>query len=170
MVHKMLRVVLIIGVLSLITIGPATAQNSLEMGAMGLSVSVADEDFVLSGRYLLNPTLAALAEFGFQAVDNSNSGTNFTFGGGVRKYLSAIADLVPFVGANLAFVRAFHLATDDTESGIKLNAVAGAEYFIMSQLSVEAEVGIELNTVTGGEDVTTFGTTRSSVGVTFYLP
>ena len=95
MAKSFMKLFLIPAVLGWLTT-PAVAENSLKTGEMGLSFSVADEDFVMSGRYFLNPQLAVLGLFGFQAIDNGDSGTNFKLGAGIRQYLSATSELLPF--------------------------------------------------------------------------
>ena len=155
----------IIGVFSM----AALAERNLKMGDKALSFSIVQEDFVLGGRYFVTPDLAAVAEFGFQAVSNGNSGTDFTIGGGVRQYLTKSSDLHSFVEGTLIFISDFNPGNNSTESGVEINAGVGLEYFLAKQVSVEAVVGMSIKTISGGDDVTTFGTTQSAVAVNFDL-
>ena len=150
----------LLGIIGLSSVS-AHADRNLKMGDKALSFSIAEEDFVIGGRYFVNPNLAALAEFGFQAVSNGNSGTDFTIGGGVRQYLAKSSDLHPFVQGTFVFVSDFNSFSDSTENGVEINAGVGLEYFVAKQLSVEAVVGMGLKTISDGEDVTTFGSAQS---------
>ena len=160
---------ILLGIIGLSSMS-AHAERNLKMGDKALSFSIAQDDFVLGGRYFVTPDLAALAEFGFQAVSNGNSGTDFTIGGGVRQYFTKRSDLLPFVEGTLIFISDYKSgAAGTTESGVEINAGVGLEYFLAKQVSIEAAVGMGLKTISDGADVTTFGTTQSAVTVNFYL-
>jgi hypothetical protein len=152
------------------------AENSLKKESKAFSIEVGDEDFILGGRYFIGPDMAVLGEFGFlnESVSNGvdNSGSSFSFGIGVRKYLSTNAEFVPFVGAGFSYLSLYNSATDDDVNGFELDANFGAEYFFARRFSVEGSVGLAYQTFSDdATDVeeTRIGTFDSSLGVNFYF-
>lgn len=151
----------------------ARAENSLRMGAAGVSGEVADSTFILSGRYFLQNTLAVLARVGFQhvSVDNGDdrSGTNYALGVGLRKYLSE-NDFAPMIGVDADIIQEYDPGTDEDADGFELAGYIGAEYFLHRRVSVEGRVGLAVTTRDNGADVSTIGTFTSGIGVTAYFP
>jgi hypothetical protein len=151
----------------------ARAENSLRANEFGVSGEIADSTIVLSGRYLLQNTLAVLARVGFQhvSVDNGDdhSGTDYRLGAGLRKYVTE-ADLAPMVGVDVDIVQEYDGLSDEDADGFELAGYIGAEYFLHRRVSVEGRVGLAIATRDNGADVMSLGTFTSGVGVTAYFP
>jgi len=159
-----------------IGIGSASAANSLKQGTFGMNVDV-NEDFVLTGKFLIMNDLAVLAAFGIGIKGADGDGTDVGVGGGVRKYLK-VDDFAPFVGGTL-----FYRTTDDGDvKNLSLMAEFGAEYFLHKQFSFEGKVGFgytqqETKTttttaagaVTTNNKVTNIGTDRATISFNFYF-
>ena len=117
--------------------------------------------------------------------------TGFSLGAGLEKHLSGTSKLSPYIGAELGFGIA-NATTEDTNfnnvngdkqtisgggtTNLRLNAMIGADYWIVERVYIGAELGIglfgssttadtETEEVVGG--VTTKGTTPGSKGSNF---
>jgi hypothetical protein len=165
--------------MSLLTVGAAMADNSLQTGAKALSFGVANGDIEISGRYFLGSDLAILAGAGFSYASNNDSTTDYSLTAGIRKYFKK-TDLAPFVGGIVSFRRNDIIVpsgggTDvESERTFEIDGVGGLEYFVAKQVSVEAQVGIGLSSIHNvdgtGDDQTQFGTFSSGITVNFYFP
>ncbi len=151
--------------------GSAFAANSLRQGAFGFNVDVND-DFVLTGKYLITRDMAVLAGFGLGLRGGDNSGTDIGLGVGVRKYLK-VEDFAPFVGGTI-----FYSSTQDgDQKSFSLMGEGGAEYFLYKEFSIEGKVGFGYSsetTTTAGPASTTvkttnFGTQRAGISFNYYF-
>jgi len=159
--------------------GSASAANSLKAGTIGLNFDV-NNDFMLSGKYFFTNDIAMLAGFGLGAKGGDGSGTDVAILGGVRKYLK-VDDFAPFVGGLFEY----RSTLDSTQKDLSLMAVAGAEYFLGKQFSIEGSIGFgysqnetETTTTTGGPfptvtkttyKETNIGTQRAGLSANFYF-
>jgi hypothetical protein len=165
---KMFMIALVVVMITGIWSGSASAANSLQQGAYGISVGV-NEDFIISGRYLITQDLAALAGLGFGFNGSDASGTDFGISAGIRKYLK-VDDLAPFVGAEIFYSSKYAISANAKEKDLGLFALFGAEYFLHKQFSVEGTVGIGyLSQELGSTKVTNFGTRRAGISFNFYF-
>ncbi|HTN44399.1 MAG TPA: hypothetical protein VMN77_11450 [Nitrospiria bacterium] len=176
---KIIKVFIITVGMSLLTVGAAMADNSLETGAKALSFGVANGDIEISGRYFLGSDLALLAGAGFSHASNNDSTSDYSLTAGIRKYFKK-TDLAPFVGGIVSFRRNDIIVSApggndvESEKTYSIDGVGGLEYFFAKQVSVEAQVGIGLSSIHNvdgtGDDQTQFGTFSSGITVNFYFP
>ncbi len=162
---------------------------------------------VLRGRYFMNEGMAVRASFGLGmgstttvltggAADQETVAktSGFGLGLGLEKHLAGTTKLSPYIGAELGLgiaggsVEVSNLGgvngDKSTTSGggttnLRLNALIGADYYIVERVYIGAELGIglfgssttadtETETVTGGATVkvTTPGNKGSNFGIT----
>lgn len=78
--------------------------------------------------------------------DGSSSTTDLGAGIGVKKFLTERKQFQPYYGGRFGFLHTStdtdHGDVDDTRFGV--TAVIGAEYFVIRNLSVDAEIGFDL--------------------------
>ncbi len=182
-------IALALALVAAIGVGSASAANSLQQGAMNISVGMGDSVFSrnttpavtdvvsnvvdLSARYLITKDIAIVGGFGLEIGSGDWDSTYFSFTGGVRKYLKN-DDFAPFVGGQLTYATlstkdAFGVKVDDL-SAIDLSAMFGAEYFLGKQFSLEGSVGLGFGQVSDGiADKTYFGTRTTGVKANFYF-
>lgn len=174
---------------------PATAANPAGL-AQG----------VLRGRYFMNEGMAIRGSFGLGmgstttittggAADQETvvKGTGFALGLGLEKHLAGTSKLSPYIGAELGL----GIASGSTEitnlggvngdkstttgggtTNLRLNALVGADYWIVERVYIGAELGVglfgtsstadaETETVIGGatNKVTTPGNKGSNFGI-----
>jgi len=148
--------------------GYAYAADTPKQGNVGASVSVRDSA-IIEGRYFLTNDLAVLAGFGFGSKGGYGGGTDIGVGGGVRKYLK-MDTLSPFVGGTISYSK--------TQSGdykkTEVLGLAGAEYFLHKQVSIEGSVGLGYSEKKTKVDdmpkrTTNLGTSRMGVSLNFYF-
>lgn len=158
---------------------------------------------VLKGRYFMSDNMAVRGSFGFGTGSNTTTAANtqetvvkatgFTLGAGIEKHLAGTSKLSPYLGAEVAF----GIASGSTEitnlggtagdkstttgggnTNINLNAMLGADYWIVERVYIGAELGMtlfgtastsdtEVETTIGGvtNKVTAKGTSSSSFGI-----
>ncbi|MFA5516903.1 MAG: hypothetical protein WDA20_11515 [Desulfuromonadales bacterium] len=155
---------LVVAMATLVTAGNAISANSLTKGAKAVSFSTLsdDNDFLIKGKYNLQPDLSILGGIGFSVGDDTNIGLVV----GARKYLQT-ADFAPFVGANIGY-----LTSNDTDNKhFFTNVEVGVEYFVASQISVEAAVGlaVEYEKIKGLSSTTNLTTAKSGLGFNIYF-
>ncbi len=151
-----------------IGIGNASAANSLKAGTIGLNFDV-NNDFMITGKYLILKDLAVLAGFGFGAKGGDAKGTDVAVLGGVRKYLKT-DDFAPFVGGGIAY----RSTQDSAQKDLAVMAEAGAEYFLGKQLSIEGSIGFGYTSTETKAPLakfkdTTIGTQRAGLSANFYF-
>ncbi|MBI3595894.1 MAG: hypothetical protein HY203_01925 [Nitrospirae bacterium] len=131
---KFIKIFIITVGMSLLTVGAAMAENSLQSGAKALSFGIADSDILISGRLLLQHDLAVLAGVGFDHSSNNDSTSDYGLTAGIRKYIKT-SDLAPFVGGVISYHRNDIIVPTtggtnvESEKTFALNGVAGLEYF-----------------------------------------
>ena len=159
--------------------GSASAENSLNSGTLGLNISIfpatisfgdtpyAYYDPLIGGKYLVSNDWALLAGFGFSSGGPSGDAlTVMRLMGGLRKYLKT-DDFAPFIGARFDYVT---ISTDPATSSQAVSVLAGAEYFLTRQFSVEGDVGFGYRSYSaGGASAVYIGTGTSSVSANFYF-
>jgi hypothetical protein len=171
--------------------GNASAANSLNTGSMGLNVGFANAvslggsgtptDFMINGRYFIGKDLAVEGGVGLSINDSGQPAnskyTDVGFMAGVRKYLKS-DDLAPFVGGRFQYLSTQQGtgAGSNDVTDIYFGAMAGVEYFLAKQFSLEGSVGFgygssESKPVGGGTSVkaTALGTMTYNIGATFYF-
>jgi hypothetical protein len=153
-----------------ISIGSASAANSLQQGTIGFNINAVNNnnDFVITGKYFALKDLAVLGAFGFGAKGGDASGTDFGIGAGVRKYLKT-DDFAPFVGGNI-----FYSTTKDgDQKDFSLIAEFGAEYFLHKQFSIEGSIGFGYTSSDTSDGTsykeTTIGTQKAAISFNFYF-
>ncbi len=155
--------------------GAFAASNSLQSGAMGISVGFdnstggIDDIITISGRYMIQNEMAAILGFGFEKQSGDLSGSYFGVSFGIRKYFKA-DDFAPFAEGKLTIISQDIQGDTDT---LDLSANFGAEYFLHKQFSIEGSVGLHLgsvddNAVPNG-DYTYIGTQSVGVRANFYF-
>ena len=158
--------------------GSATAANSLNAGTIGLNVpftvpqytvgttTVADP--LISGKYFISKDLAVLGGFGFATGGPSGATvTILRMMGGVKKYFGT-NDFAPFVGGKLDYVSTSAAGTSNTD--MMVGAIAGAEYFLAKQFSVDGTVGFGLRSLSaGGTSASFFGSATLGLSANFYF-
>ncbi len=161
---------------------------------------------VLRGRYFMNEGMAVRASFGLGmgsttttltggAADQETvtKTTGFALGLGIEKHLSGTSKLSPYIGGELGFgigsgsIEITNLGgvngdksttTGGGTTNLRLNALIGADYWIVERVYIGAELGVglfgststaeaETETVIGGATakVTTPGSKGSSFGI-----
>jgi hypothetical protein len=148
---------------------------------------------VLKGRYFMSDNMAIRGSFGVgmgsttttagfqETVDKT---TGFTLGAGIEKHLSGTSKLSPYLGAEVGFGIASgtqeitnfggiagnkQTTTGGGTTNIRLNAMLGADYWIVERVYVGAELGMTLfgtSTVADTETETTVGGVSEKVTVT----
>ena len=114
--------------------GSVLAENSLNVGVMGLNITTQD-NFLINGKYFIEKDMAVLGGFGLGIAGGDAKGTDISLLAGVRKYLKT-SDFVPFVGGRLQ-----HVTTNDSnDTTLIITAEAGVEYFVVKQLSIEGRI------------------------------
>lgn len=177
---KFIRLIISAIIIGMTLAGTASAENSLNAGAKGLSFGIVDSVIEISGRMFLQGDLALLAGFGLLHSDNDENTTDYSVSAGMRKYLKK-TDLAPFVGGILSYhreefevIRTGSTVSVESEKTLEIAGVFGAEYFFARQVSVEAQVGLgiaDVRNVNGsGADVTSIGTFSSGVTLNLYFP
>ncbi len=168
--------------------GRVHAANSLEQGAVGVSIGFGDSVLNnvanptdaqprnpivdISGRYFLQNDLALTAGFGFQVNGGDLDGTYLSFNVGVRKYLK-VNDFAPFVGGQFSYIT--YDAKNTTVKYVDYTAyefagLAGAEYFFTKEFSVEGDVGVAFGHASNlGTSTTYMGTRNFGVKANFYF-
>jgi Outer membrane protein beta-barrel domain len=153
------------------------ADNSLKAGAFGFNVGFGDSALgepgvvMISGKYFIQNDLALIAGFGTQVSSGDVSSDFYGFSAGVRKYLT-LSDFAPFVGCKLSFERNKNDLNGIDRKVFDVSAVAGAEYFLQKQFSIEGSVGIGFGSVDNNApdtDYTYFGTRTVGVSANFYF-
>jgi hypothetical protein len=185
---KLAAVVLILALVAVLWPGNASAANSLKAGTLGLNVDVnnnffgvngeTNNNFVLTGKYFIEPDLAALVGFGLGIKGADAKGTDVGLSAGIRKYLK-VDDFAPFVDGIV-----FYSTTQDGDAvDFSLMGEFGAEYFLHKQFSIEGKAGLGFTsqerttttTIAGGfqrtttERRNTFGTERLGISFNFYF-
>lgn len=175
---KMNRIVIVVVTIAMvmgISIGSASATNSLKAGTIGINVDAfnSNDSFIITGKYFVLKDLAILAGFGFGAKGGDAKGTDLGIGGGVRKYLK-VDDFAPFVGGSIFYTK----TQDGDQKDLSVMAEFGAEYFLHRQFSLEGGVGFgylssETETTAGAVTTkfkdTTIGTRRVALSFNFYF-
>jgi hypothetical protein len=167
--------------------GNAFAANSLNTGAMGLSVGFTNStaiggsgtpsDFMINGRYFIGKDMALIAGIGLSINDSGAAAnaknTDVGFMAGIRKYLKT-DDFAPFLGARFQYLSTRQGGNDVTD--FAMGVEGGAEYFFAKQFSLEGSVGFgyassESQPAGGGATTkaTAFGTRSYNVGANFYF-
>lgn len=148
---------------------------------------------VLRGRYFLSEGMALRASFGVgmgsttttlaNTEETVTKTTGFALGAGIEKHLAGTSKLSPYLGAELGF----GIASGSTEvtnlggtagdkqtttgggtSNLRLNAMIGADYWIVEKVYIGAELGINLfgsSTVADTEVETTAGGATNKVTI-----
>jgi hypothetical protein len=144
----------------------ASAANSLAQGAFGLNVEVNSAPMI-SGKYMIANDLAILGGFGLglHGVGGDDKGTDIMIGVGAHKYLK-VADFAPFIGGRIGYAS----TNDSNTKSFILAGEAGAEAFLMRQLSIEGKVALGyINSKTGGAKTGVLGTTTSGISLNYYF-
>lgn len=178
------------------TTGNITVEMGLS-SILGTPVSPANPAGVgvgtLRGRYFLSDNMAVRGSFGVGMGSTTTTAgteetvaksTGFTLGAGIEKHLSGTSKLSPYLGAEVAFgiasgsteVTNFGGVAGDKQSitgggtsNLRLNAMLGADYWIVERVYVGAEFGMTLfgtSTVADTETETTVGGATAKVTTT----
>lgn len=148
---------------------------------------------VLKGRYFMSDNMAIRGSFGVGMGSTTTTAANteetvtkttgFAIGAGIEKHLAGTSKLSPYIGAELGF----GIASGSTEitnfggtagdkqtttgggtSNLRLNAMLGADYWIVEKVYIGAELGMTLfgsSTVADTEIETTAGGATAKVTV-----
>lgn len=164
------------------TAGSALAANSLNAGAMGLTIALNDAGvtpgntgnnfFMVGGKYFMAKDMALTAGAGLSIRGGDDKGTDIGFSVGMRKYLK-VDDFAPFIGARFQYASGGDSGTTKY-TGMNLGAEAGAEYFFSKQFSMEGTIGFgykSLETTTGATTTkgTRIGTESIGIAANFYF-
>lgn len=144
----------------------ASAANSLHQGAFGLNVEV-NSTPMISGKYMLANDLAILAGLGLSVhgVGGDDKGTDILIGVGAHKYLK-VADFAPFIGGRIGFGS----TNDSNTKSFILQGEAGAEAFLLKQLSLEGTVAFGYTySKTNGNKSGMLGTSTAGVSLNYYF-
>lgn len=173
--------------------GSAFAANSLNSGAVAISIGVGDSALNnvanptdsqprnpivdISMRYLTAKDMALTGGLGFQMNSGDLEGTYLSFNVGLRKYLRS-DDFAPFVAGQFSYI------TYDAElppaaggsyadySAFEFAGLFGAEYFFGKNFSVEGSIGIALGKAEDNltnRDTTYIGTKNLGLKANFYF-
>ncbi len=140
---------------------------------------------VLKGRYFMSDNMAIRGSFGVGMGSTTTTAANtqetvakttgFTLGAGIEKHLSGTSKLSPYLGTEVGFgiasgsteITNFGGVAGDKQSttgggttNIRLNAMIGADYYIVEKVYIGAELGMTLfgtSTVADTETETTVG-------------
>jgi opacity protein-like surface antigen len=190
----MKKIALVAGIL-LVLSGSAMAANSLNSGSKGISIGFGDSilnhvasptdplpqnpPVDISGRLFVARDMAITAGLGFQINSGDVKGTYFSFNVGGRKYLKT-DDFAPFVGVQFSYLTydAKLKGAGDAFYGDAslwdLSVMAGAEYFLGKQFSIEgsigAGIGMSTTKIAGTSyDSTYLGTRNFGIRGNFYF-
>ena len=160
--------------------GTASAANSLNAGTVGLNVpftvpqysvggGVTIGDPLISGKYFIGKDLAILGGFGFATGGPSGATTTvLRIMGGVKKYFGT-NDFAPFVGGKLDY-QSIATTGAPSNTGTTIGVIAGAEYFLAKQFSIDGTVGFGLVSANAaGTSATVFGSSTLGLSANFYF-
>lgn len=166
--------------------GSAYAANSLNAGAMGLTIALTDTgatpsttntapgNFIIGGKYFMAKDMALTAGLGLSIRGGDDKGTDIGFTVGMRKYLKT-DDFAPFIGGRFGYASGGDSGLGSKYSMIGIGAEAGAEYFFNKQFSMEGTVGFGYKSTetTSAANVTTkatrIGTESIGIAANFYF-
>ena len=167
------------GMAMVLVAGSVSAANSLNAGSFSLNVPIITTtptgsvvqpvaNPLISGKYMIGKDMGVLGGFGFNSGGASGAtSTTIALMAGVRKYLKT-DDFAPFVGG--IFEYASTSGGGASTNGLLLAAVAGAEYFMAKQFSVEGKVGFGYTSQDqAGVKTSYFGTGTANVSLNFYF-
>jgi hypothetical protein len=181
-----------VAVVMLCLVGSAEAANSLQQGAMALSIGVGDSALNhvadptgkdqqtpvvdISGRYFLEPDVALTAGMGFQVNTGDLDGTYWSFNVGVRKYLRE-QDFAPFIGGQFSYISynaslPYPVGTYADYKAYEFDGIVGFEYFFANQVSIEGSVGLAFGHGTNNASnasTTYLGTRSFGIMANFYF-
>lgn len=177
------KIFVLLAVMTVALAGTAFAANSLNNGAMAISVGMGDSVFGhagiplvpsvvnnvvdISGRLFVAKDMAIYGGFGLQSDSGDADGLYLGLTVGGRKYLKT-ADFSPFIAGEFSYI-AVDCGPVDV-SVIDLAGLFGAEYFVGPQFSLEGAVGIGLGQADDGTTKDTyFGTRTVGVRANFYF-
>lgn len=171
---------------------PAAGNVTADFGLFNTGIFTPNEvpvnllDGMLKGRYFLDDYLAVRGALGFgngstkdtstpNIVDKVSQST-FALGVGIEKHFGGTERLSPYVGADLGFsTRSQKRSHTDKQNssnnvivkeaphtGISVDVLCGADYYIAQHLYLGIEAGIRLNQLFIGKSSTTIGSSTNT--------